>query len=327
MWLVIETGLDLLCAVKHIPPEKVINQGNFFHEAQMLKKAEHPNIIKVYDTGVLSDGRIYVSMEYLPKGSLEDETKGGFVKLSRAKEVMIDVLRGLEHAHLKEIVHRDIKPANILIGKHGEGVLSDFGLALPDIKTINLASLKTYQYLLHLAPEVNDFHEQTVLSDIYACGITLYRLVNGDIYLPKVSPSDARLLAKRGKFPDRNKYREFVPRQLKLVINKATNLEPAKRFQSACEMRRALEQISIQTDWEETKLSTGYRWRGKKGDLHFEIMRSISPQNGMITVATRKGKIITKLSKVNSLSKEFFSNDQAITFCKQVLQQITVGSK
>ncbi|HLA95300.1 MAG TPA: serine/threonine-protein kinase, partial [Pyrinomonadaceae bacterium] len=177
VWLVIETGLDLLCAVKHIPPEKVINQGNFFHEAQMLKKAEHPNIIKVYDTGVLSDGRIYVSMEYLPKGSLEDETKGGFVKLSRAKEVMIDVLRGLEHAHLKEIVHRDIKPANILIGKHGEGVLSDFGLALPDIKTINLASLKTYQYLLHLAPEVNDFHEQTVLSDIYACGITLYRLV------------------------------------------------------------------------------------------------------------------------------------------------------
>src|SRR5687767_2158400 len=86
VWLVVETGLNVVCAVKRIPLGKVLDADNFFLEAQVLKEAEHPNTIKVFDTGYLSDTEIYLTMEYYDKGSLEDEAEGGFVKLSRARE-------------------------------------------------------------------------------------------------------------------------------------------------------------------------------------------------------------------------------------------------
>lgn len=174
VWYAIETGLNYEVAVKRIPPNKVINQKNFYQEAQTLKTAEHPNIVKVFDTGILNDGQIYISMEYLSNGSLEDQASGAPLPLSQAKRLMIDVLRGLQHAHVKNLVHRDIKPANIMIGNSGEGQLSDFGLALPDITTLNMSYLKEYQYMLHLAPEVIEISDYTILSDIYACGATLY---------------------------------------------------------------------------------------------------------------------------------------------------------
>lgn len=139
VWQAVDTGLGCEVALKCIPPDKIINQGNFFQEAQVLKASEHANIVQVYDTGTLSDGRIYVSMEYLAKGSLEDEARGAPIALSRAKRLMVDVLRGLGHAHDQGIVHRDVKPANILIGDAGQGKLSDFGLALPDISTTTLS--------------------------------------------------------------------------------------------------------------------------------------------------------------------------------------------
>jgi len=107
---------------------------------------------------------------------------------------MIDILRGLSYAHSKKIIHRDIKPANIMIGGGGDGKLSDFGLALPNIKRVDLSALKQYQYLLHLAPEVRKFSDYTYQADIYACGMTLYRLVNSDNYIPSLPPQKAKIL-------------------------------------------------------------------------------------------------------------------------------------
>lgn len=118
VWRAVDLGLNSECAVKCIPPDKVLNKSNFYQEAQVLKAAEHENIVAVTEAGSLSDGRVYVVMELLPNGSLEDEAKGGYVPLSRAKRLMIDVLRGLKHAHDCNIVHRDIKPANIMIGNN-----------------------------------------------------------------------------------------------------------------------------------------------------------------------------------------------------------------
>jgi serine/threonine protein kinase len=218
VWYATDLGLNAECALKCIPPDKVINQNNFYQEAQTLKAAEHPNIVRVNETGELGDGRIYVSMEYLANGSLEDEARGAYVPLRRAKRLMCDVLRGLEYAHEQGIVHRDIKPANIMIGNSNEGKLSDFGLALPNIQGLDLSAVKGYQYLLHLAPEVTTFADHDKLADVYAAGVTLYRLVNGDSYLPVLPPMEAIRRARAGEFPNRKNYRGFVPAALKKVI-------------------------------------------------------------------------------------------------------------
>lgn len=211
VWHAIDTGLGCEVALKCIPPDKIVNTTNLHQEAQTLKASEHANIVRVYETGTLDDGRVYVSMEFLPNGSVEDEASGALVGLPRAQRLMIDVLRGLGHAHRQGIVHRDVKPANIMIGNSNEGKLSDFGLAVTDIASVDASQFKQYQYRLHLAPEVNKFTSYTEVSDIYACGITLYRLVNGDTYLPSIDLLEATRRARKGEFPPRDHYRDFIP--------------------------------------------------------------------------------------------------------------------
>jgi serine/threonine-protein kinase len=325
VWHAIDVGLDAECALKLIPREKVINQKNFFQEAQVLKLAEHPNIVKVLDTGEMNDSRIYVKMEYLKNGSLDDEAEGAYVKLSRAKRLMIDILRGLQYAHSKNIVHRDIKPANILIGDAYEGKLSDFGLALPSIDKLDLSSIKKYQYILHLAPEVTSFDKYTFLSDLYACGVTLYRLVNGDSFIQNIPPDEVRERTLVGTFPNRNDYRLFIPRSLRLFINKAMNIDPNKRFQTTEEMRHALERIKVEVDWEERKIPNGLRWITKKDNL-FITISLFEGNNKKWNVRFRKGRDLKKLRKYNSISIFHKSFKEAESFAKKLLQSYVNGN-
>lgn len=325
VWHAIDTGLNCEVALKCIPPEKIINQSNFFQEAQVLKASEHPNIVRVNDTGTLDDGRIYVSMEYLPNGSLEDEAQGAPLAFSRSKRLMIDVLRGLGYAHDQGVVHRDIKPANILIGNTGEGKLSDFGLALTDIKSLNISQLKKYQYVLHLAPEVRRIQNYTHLSDIYASGVTLYRLVNGDSNLPQITPSQAHILARRGEFPPRQGYRDYVPQALKRMINRALNVDPKRRYQSAEEMRHALERQSLNVDWTESISPNRSVWLGTDASSkHYEVIKA-QQNNRKWLVETRRGLFHTKLRRIGKLCFDDMRKQDADKRARRILQDLVMG--
>jgi serine/threonine-protein kinase len=325
VWHAIETGLGQEVALKCIPPDKIVNQGNFFQEAQVLKASEHPNIVHVYDTGMLPDGRIYVSMEYLPNGSIEDDAQGAPLALSKAKRFMVDVLRGLGHAHSRGIIHRDIKPANILIGNAGEGKLSDFGLALPSMQGLNIAQLRRYQYLLHLAPEVRRIQDYTLISDIYACGVTLYRLINGDSALPQITPAEARMRARRGDFPPRNLYRDFIPQALKRLINKAMNVDPRSRYQSAEEMRHALEQQPLLVDWEEMMIHDRYVWKGHGHDsMHYEVIKYQKP-NGKWAVEVSRGNTPSTLRRLSRLCAADLRKQDADQQARRILQDFVKG--
>lgn len=324
VWRVIDTGLDAVRALKLIPPSKVWNPKNVFHEAQILKQVEHPNVVKVEETGTMSDGKIYVAMEYLPKGSLEDEAKGVYVPLTRAQRIMVDTLRGLHHAHEKGLLHRDIKPANILVGSNSEGKLSDFGLAIP--RGVNLKALgaKDYDYILHLAPEIRFGCGYSILSDIYASGVTLYRLINGDIYLPTMPPGDIRQACIDGTYPDRNRYREFIPRPVRSVVNCAMAVEPSKRFQTAEEMRHALEQVSIRMNWNEQTLSNGAKWTAGWDHMCYEVVRTYT-SNGKWFIETRKGSSKHTLRRITALCHKVLSKAKAVQITKRILQDHVLG--
>lgn len=324
VWLANDNGLNAECAVKCIPPDKVVNPSNFFQEAQTLKTAQHTNIIKVLGTGKLNDGRIFVSMEYLKKGSLEREIKGAYILLTRAKQIMIDVLRGLEHAHSKNIIHRDIKPANILIGDLGEGKLSDFGLAVCGVKNLQPHEIKDYKYRMHLAPEIKSVNDYSHLSDIYACGVTLYRLVNGDSYIRTIPFERFKEEAENGNFPDRNSYREFIPKSLKAVINKALNVNSALRFQSANEMRRALEQVKVHMNWNEQILPSGLRWRAGWDKKCYTVERIQTSKNKW-TVVTKKGSSKHSLRSLKRFCFKNLSEKEAIKKTSKILQDFVNG--
>lgn len=324
VWLATDLGLNADRAVKLIPPDKLPDKNNFFREAQLLKEAEHPNIVKVESTGKMQDGRIYVAMEYLPKRSIDDEARGNYVPLTRAKRVMIDVLRGLEWAHAKGIIHHDIKPGNILIGNTNEGKLSDFGLAIRPGKDPRNIAVRNYNYLLHLAPEIYTRNQYSKLSDIYACGVTLYRMVNGDRYLPAVSPQDAPALACAGKYPNRSKYRAFIPRPLKVLINRAMAVDPKDRYQSAEDMRRALEQIAINMNWAEQVFSDHVRWVAGWNDRCYEV--TINHDKGKTAcVVVRKGESKQFLRRVNRLCAEGLTKAKAEKLVRRILQDFVLG--
>lgn len=326
VWLANDICLNAECAVKCIPPDKVVNQENFFYEAQILKVAQHSNIVKVLGAGKLDDGRIFVSMELLKKGSLEDEARGAYVPLTRAKKLMIDVLRGLEYAHSKNIIHRDIKPANILIGDSQDGKLSDFGLAVCDVKYLSNEVIKDYKYRMHLAPEVKLLKDYSVLSDIYACGVTLYRLVNGDSYIRTILFEHFKEEAEKGRFPDRDSYREFVPRSLRLIINKALNVNPFLRFQSAEQMRRALERVKIHINWNECLLpNNGKRWRSGWDKKCFAVER-VQTELNKWQIITKKGSSKRSLRSIKKLCFKNLSQKEAIKKSSKILQDYVNGN-
>lgn len=322
VWHAVDNGLGCEIALKCIPPEKIIHSGNLHLEAQTLKAAEHVNIIKVTETGTLDDGRIYVAMEYLPNGSVEDEARGDILGLPRTKQLMIDVLRGLGHAHRQGIVHRDIKPANIMIGNTGEGKLSDFGLAVPDIASIDASQFKQYQYRLHLAPEVRKMTDYTPVSDIYACGVTLYRLVNGDTYLPSIDLAEATRLARHGEFPPRDKYRYFVPTSLRRLINKSLSVNPRDRYQSADEMRHALEQQKLLVAWNETHILNRTTWEGQSihGKQHRLSLYQAANLKWMIDF---KNGYSGKLRRKSAYCYDNITETKSHQLARNILQRIT----
>jgi len=324
VWLVIDTGLNAQRALKLIPPDKVTNQNNFFHEAQLLKMVEHPSIVKVEEAGTMEDGTLYVAMEYLPKGSLEDEAKGAYVPLSRAIRLMIDVLRGLEYAHSKNIIHRDIKPANILIGESMQGKLSDFGLAITRGAITKSMGVKDYAYIIHLAPEINNISDYSVASDIFACGVTLYRLVNGDSYLQRLSLDKIHEGIANGSFPDRRKYREFIPKQIRRIINKAISIEQNKRYKSAELLRHALEQVPICANWNEQVLSDRIRWSFGRDKYCVEVER-IKSDSGTYSVQTRRGSSKYTLRRITKLCLNNVNYSEAVKFSSKILQDFVTG--
>ncbi len=93
---------------------------------------KHPNIVEVKDAGKLDDGQLYIAMEYLQKGSIEDFAKGELLPTIFALKVMCDVCRGIEYAHALPglLAQKILKPANILLADDLSGKVSrHFGLA------------------------------------------------------------------------------------------------------------------------------------------------------------------------------------------------------
>lgn len=261
VYLAHDRALDAEKAIKvlNVPdPKAFLNQ---LEEAQVLNKCRHKHIVIVNEANIYEvEGELkaIIDMEYLSRGSLDDNIHNGDISVQQASAYIIDALFALEYAHNQGFLHRDIKPANIMLALGG-AKLSDFGLATFLGENRLAGSLKGY--ITHLAPEYFRDHQTTELTDVYAMGITLYRatcgytdwkkIVNG-LKNPMQTIIDGKLIHSIG-------YPTFIPSKIKRIINKACNGDAQKRFQSTFEMRQSLEKLQPKVDWsfEEDKCWTG----------------------------------------------------------------------
>ncbi len=234
---------------------KIAREGaSDWDEETLVNEADralgHDNIVKVFEFGTF-EGRSTLVMEFLDGGSLEDliqKYKGGGFPEGTFFKAVIDICRGLHHAHEHNIVHRDVKPGNVLFSADGRGKICDFGIAkrfeqrgdgVQGAKNTTLAK-GTAQYI---PPEQCDMQRRVDRrADIYSLGVMMYEMLAGrlpftdGILITQHLMSDPPPLAVQGDF--RN------PDALCKVVERCMQKKEEDRFQNMKELAKELVRIS-----------------------------------------------------------------------------------
>lgn len=230
-------------------------KASFLAEAQNLSKARHRNVVPVYHIEELPDGNsIRFCMAHCPGGSLQRNFNLGPMPVLQVRKVATEVCLGLEALHARGMLHRDIKPGNILLDGAGTAQLGDFGL-VTDRLILGYGSQAGYTD--HIAYEVWLGQGTSVKTDVWALGMTLYRLLHGKTwYEEAVLP---RLTVHSGGFADTLRWLPHIPKAWRRTIRKMLNDDPAARLQSAGQVLNALSPLPTPT-WQTTVTPDLVRW-------------------------------------------------------------------
>jgi hypothetical protein len=222
-------------------------RDRFLKEALAAARLSHPNIAQIYDTGSESlDGTTeqhYIILEYCGGGSLET-VAGTHSTLApqRVTDVGATVCNALAYAHSTDVVHGDLRPANILLTNEGGVKVSDFGIARALFASRDISTTGTILgSVRYLSPEQAEGKEADPRSDLYSLGVVLYELLVGRPPFEDSSDLNALLQRMRQPAPPLRTIKGGLPRALDTAIMKALAIDPADRYQSAEEMRTALQ--------------------------------------------------------------------------------------
>ena len=319
VWLVVDRALGAERAVKLVRPERLHDPTDFYAEPHALVALKHGHIVEVHDAGTLQDGRIYIAMEYVPEGSLEDQFQGSVVPVETALRVVADACRGIEFAHSRGYIHRDVKPANLLRADKGTTKVSDFGLAT---RTAGTGAASPYGYVIHCAPEVIDPGETTPKTDVYALGMTLYRLLNGDSFLPDTAelgvPLDEAIVA--GRFPDRTRFRDHIPRAVVRLVRKAIAYDVDKRTSSAAQLRHDIERATPTVSFVEVPSRDVAAWHGTSTTHTFDA--TIVKSGERFTFTIRRARTGKRSVTMTNDCGDFSSEASCRKHVRGVLQRL-----
>jgi len=151
----------------------------FFREARLIAKLEHRNIVTVFDLGQEKDG-VYIVMELLRGEDLSERLRSRrHVSLEQKVRILMEVGRGLAHAHRRGVIHRDVKPRNVFLTEDGEVKLLDFGLAHISQSTLT-ATGQVMGSPHYMSPEQILGKRPDPRSDIFSLGTLFYELLTGE---------------------------------------------------------------------------------------------------------------------------------------------------
>jgi len=245
LWRARDEVLGRIVAVKVLHDHLARNPGildRFRLEAVAAARLSHPNVVRVFDTGV-DDGVCFIVMELVDGRTLADLLADrGPLPPPEAAAVMRAVVLGLAHAHREGVVHRDIKPANVLIDRSGLVKVTDFGIAKAafagDDLTTTGSLLGTARYL---APEQVTGAPVDGRTDVYAAGIVLYEVLTGRTpFEGETHVATATMRLTKDPVPP-SALRHGIPRALDAVAMRALARDAEDRFHSAEEMASALD--------------------------------------------------------------------------------------
>ncbi len=328
-----DNDIGRVVAVKRLLPEMQVAPVlvRFVHEIRTIGQLEHPNIVPIHDVGVDERGEYYFVMKYVEGETLEsiiaklaagDRAAHASYPPERRAEIFEQILEAIRYAHANGILHRDIKPANVMVGRFGEVVVMDWGIAkrlrsdaigpdpneiLPRPSSPPMASqstdhnpelFQTRAGLLigtpaYMSPEQAQGKALDERSDIYSLCVVLHEFLTLRHHLADKGTLDAMLsgvIEQRAPLAGllRHPHQGPVPMDLAWFVHKGLAKDPAERYQSVAEMierlqRRRQGMIPIQCPITFMKRVTGEWFRFVDG----------YPVAGMLAAAAMVGLIAT----------------------------------
>jgi class 3 adenylate cyclase/tetratricopeptide (TPR) repeat protein len=246
-----DTRLSRRVAIKALPVELASDPESlqrFEREAQAVAALDHPNIVTIYSVEE-HGGRSYLIMELIEGKSLGDKISPIGMPLSEFFELAIPLSDAIAAAHESGITHRDLKPTNVMTSINGRLKVLDFGLAkfnqaqeeeaIEDQLTSTGRVLGTMPYM---SPEQVRGKPVDHRTDIFSIGIIFFELLTGKRPFSGETQADLISTIVRDAPAELADIRSKMPRQLRRIIRSCLEKEPDDRYQSAAELRQALEE-------------------------------------------------------------------------------------
>jgi serine/threonine protein kinase/tetratricopeptide (TPR) repeat protein len=238
----LDLKLERTVALKFLPME--VNSSNrekeqFLKEARTASSLDHPNIGVIHGVEETSDGRSFIVMAFYDGESLAQKIRKGPISYREAVDIGIQMAKGLEAAHARNVAHRDVKPGNVLITPGGLVKIVDFGLA----RTIASASMTqsggSSGTVGYMSPEQSLGQVIDGRTDIWAMGVVLAEMFTGvNPFSRENVPSMVVAI-----LTDPPRPMKEVPGELQQIVYRALSKDPAHRQQSCAELRRELENV------------------------------------------------------------------------------------
>jgi eukaryotic-like serine/threonine-protein kinase len=300
VFVALDTELHREVALKQILDQHAddpVSRQRFLLEAEVTGGLEHPGIVPVYGLGNYGDGRPYYAMRFIKGDSLK-EAIGRFhteesvknepgrrsLELRKLLRRFTDVCNAIGYAHSRGVLHRDLKPGNIIVGKHGETLVVDWGLAkaqgradvaessderplLPSsasgsAETLPGSALGTPA---DMSPEqaAGELDRLSPRSDVYGLGATLYCLLTGKTPFENDDIGELLRQVRKGEFPPPRALDPAIDRALEAICLKAMATKPEDRYGSCRALADDIERWMADepvTAWTEPWTRTLLRW-------------------------------------------------------------------
>ena len=219
-------------------------------EVRIARRLAHPNIVDTYAFGTWGHA-CYITMELMRGQDLRAWTGrcGGTLPLPLAIPLLIQAFDGLEHAHRKGIVHRDVKPQNLFVVDRGRTLkVMDFGIARAAASARLTRTGRIVGTPAYISPErlKRGFRDLSPAADLYSMGVVLYRTLTG--LLPFDEPDVALLfreIMQKVPLPP-SAVKPGLPGAMDEIVMKLLEKDPADRYQSCGEVKRALIRVGVE---------------------------------------------------------------------------------